>query len=239
MNDFGASYDRSALVAANAGADARTRFIRLTYANLAGAILAFMGIEGVLLNLPQTPSLVQTMIGGQFSWLLVLGAFMIVSMIATKWASSAVSLSTQYMGLGLYVVAEAVIMLPLLYIAERYAPTAIPQAAFLTLFIFGGLTATVLITKSDFSFLGRGLQLVGWGVMGIIVASLLFHFNLPVTLFAGAMVVFCGATVLYQTSNVLYNYQTNQYVAASLALFASVALMFWYVLQLIMSLQRR
>ena len=53
---FCRSYDRSALVAADAGADARTRFIRLTYANLAGAILAFMGIEAVLLNLPQTPA---------------------------------------------------------------------------------------------------------------------------------------------------------------------------------------
>lgn len=121
----------------------------------------------------------------------------------------------------------------------RSSPGAIPQAAFLTLFIFGGLTLTVLLTKSDFSFLGRGLQLFGWGAMGIIVAALLFNFNLPVTLFAGAMVVFCGACVLYHTSNVLYHYSTNQYVAASLALFASVALMFWYILQLIMSMQRR
>ncbi len=239
MNDFGAAYDRSTLVAADAGADARTRFIRLTYANLAGAILAFMGIEAVLLNLPQTPGLVNAMIGGRWSWMIVLFAFMIVSMVATRWAVSAVSLSTQYMGLGLYVAAEAVIMLPLLYIAEQFAPGAIPQAAFLTLFIFGGLTLTVLMTKSDFSFLGRGLQLFGWGAMGIIVAALLFNFNLPVTLFAGAMVVFCGACVLYHTSNVLYHYSTNQYVAASLALFASVALMFWYILQLIMSMQRR
>ena len=62
---------------------------------------------------------------------------------------------------------------------------------------------------------------------------------MPATLFSGVMVVFAGACVLYHTSNVLHKYQTNQYVAASLALFASVALMFWYILQLIMSLQRR
>jgi FtsH-binding integral membrane protein len=239
MDDFSASYDRSPLAVAGAGVEARTRFIRLTYLNLAGAILAFMAAEAVLLNLPQTPGMVQTMTGSRYGWLIVMGAFMFVSWIATNWAQSSVSLTTQYFGLGLYVLAEAVITLPLLYIAERTAPGAIQQAAFLTLFIFGGLTMTVMVTKSDFSFLGRALQLVGWAVIGIIVAAILFNFNLPVTLFAGAMVVFCGACVLYHTSNVLYHYQVNQYVAAALALFASVALMFWYVLQLIMSLQRR
>ncbi|HEX4142543.1 MAG TPA: Bax inhibitor-1 family protein [Pirellulales bacterium] len=239
MADYAPSYDRSAVVAAEAGADARARFIRLTYANLAGAILAFMGIEAVLLNLPQTPALVNSMIGGRYSWLMVLGAFMVVSWIANNWAQSSTSLPTQYFGLGLYVAAEAVIMVPLLYIAERFAPGAIPQAAFLTAFLFGGLTLTVFFTKADFSFMGGALSLIGWAVMAMIAASILFGFNLPVTLFCGAMVVFAGACVLYHTSNVLYHYGVHQYVAAALALFASVALMFWYILQLIMSLQRR
>ena len=131
------------------------------------------------------------------------------------------------------------IMAPLLYIAELNAPGAIPQAAFLTAFIFGGLTATVFFTKSDFSFMGGALTLIGWAAMAMIAASILFGFNLPMTLFCGAMVVFAGACVLYHTSNVLYHYNTAQYVAAALALFASVALMFWYILQLLMSLQRR
>jgi hypothetical protein len=239
MSDYAPSYDRSALLAAEAGADARARFIRLTYAHLAGALLAFMGLEAVLLNLPQTPALVNSMIGGRYSWLMVLGAFMVVSWVANNWAQSSVSLSTQYLGLGLYVAAFSVISVPLLYIAERVAPGAIPQAAFLTAFLFGGLTLTVFVTKADFSFLGGALRLVGLAALGMIVASILFGFNLPATLFSGVMVVFAGACVLYDTSNVVHRYQVNQYVAASLALFASVALMFWYILQLIMSLQRR
>jgi FtsH-binding integral membrane protein len=52
------------------------------------------------------------------------------------------------------------------------------------------------------------------------------------------MVVLASGYILYHTSNVLHHYGTEQYVAAALALFASVALLFWYVLQLFMSLQQ-
>jgi hypothetical protein len=45
--------------------------------------------------------------------------------------------------------------------------------------------------------------------------------------------------ILYDTSNVLHHYRIGQHVAASLALFAAVALMFWYMIQLVMSLNRR
>jgi FtsH-binding integral membrane protein len=54
-----------------------------------------------------------------------------------------------------------------------------------------------------------------------------------------AMVVLACGYIMYDTSNVIHHYRTNQHVAAALALFASVALLFWYVLQLLMSLQRR
>jgi FtsH-binding integral membrane protein len=57
--------------------------------------------------------------------------------------------------------------------------------------------------------------------------------------FMGAMVAFAAAYILYDTSNVMKHYRTDQHVAASLALFASVALMFWYMLQLLMSLSGR
>ena len=49
------------------------------------------------------------------------------------------------------------------------------------------------------------------------------------------MVGFAGAAVLYDTSNVLHHHAEDRYVAAALELFASVALMFWYVLQLFLS----
>ena len=54
-------------------------------------------------------------------------------------------------------------------------------------------------------------------------------------IFSGVMVVFAGAAILYNTSNIMHHYNEAQYVAASLSLFASVALLFWYVLRIFMS----
>ena len=52
--------------------------------------------------------------------------------------------------------------------------------------------------------------------------------------FSVAMVVLACGIILYNTSNVLHRYNTEQYVAASLTLFASIALLFWYILQIFM-----
>jgi FtsH-binding integral membrane protein len=49
------------------------------------------------------------------------------------------------------------------------------------------------------------------------------------------MVAFAGAAILYDTSNILHRYRTDQHVAASLSLFASVALLFWYILSIFSS----
>ena len=67
---------------------------------------------------------------------------------------------------------------------------------------------------------------------------MLFNFQLGVW-FSGAMIGFASMYILYETSNVLHRYRTDQYVAAALALFAAVALLFWYILRLMMELQRR
>jgi hypothetical protein len=226
--------------AAQANADARAEFIRKTYLHLAGAIGAFAAIKYFLLQMPNVGELVQTMIGGRWSWLIVIGAFMGVSYIADSWSRSATSKAMQYAGLGLYVVAQAIITLPLLYIADNafQGQNVIPTAATITLVLFGGLTAIAFITGKDFSFLRGVLMLAGFAAMGLIFCSILFGFNLG-TVFMVAMVALAAGYILYDTSNVMHHYRTDQYVSASLALFASVALMFWYVLQLVMSMSRR
>jgi FtsH-binding integral membrane protein len=141
----------------------------------------------------------------------------------------------QYAGLMLYVVAEAIFFVPLLWMAQQYGgPNVIATAGVITLVIFGGLTATVFLTGADFSFLRSALMLGGFAAIGLILCGALFGFDLGV-FFSVAMVVFAGGYILYDTSNVLHHYRTHQYVAASLALFASVALLFWYVLRIVMS----
>ncbi len=227
--------------AAQAAADDRADFITKTYAHLAGAIGAFVLLEAILLNMDVTKSLAMSMMGGRYSWLIVLGLFMGVSWIADSWARSAVSPVTQYMGLSLYVVAEAVIFLPLLFICQQfevdYQVKIIMPAGVGTLVLFGGLTATVFITRKDFSFLRGILVFGGMAAMGLIVCAILFGFNLG-AIFTVAMIALACGYILYSTSNVLHHYRIGQHVAASLALFAAVALLFWYVLRLLMALRR-
>ena len=115
--------------AAQAAADERSDFITKTYLHLAGAIGLFVILEAILLAMPGIEGLVQMMFGTRYGWLVVLGLFMFVSYVAENWAQSAVSPGKQYMGLGLYVVAEAVIFVPLLYVARMVDPGIIPTAA--------------------------------------------------------------------------------------------------------------
>jgi FtsH-binding integral membrane protein len=105
----------------------------------------------------------------------------------------------------------------------------IMKAGIVSLGLFGGLTAVVFITKQDFSFLGSILTIGGFIALAFIGASLLFGFSLG-SLFAFVMVAFAATAILYSTSNVLHKYHPSQHVAASLSLFASVALLFWYIL---------
>jgi hypothetical protein len=133
-------------------------------------------------------------------------------------------------------VAEAVIFLPLLYVAANFSsPDVIPMAGVITGFLFAGLTATVFITRKDFSWMRSILMIGGFVALGAIAASIIFGFSLGI-IFSAIMVLFASAAILYDTSQVLHHYRTDQHVAASLSLFASVALLFWYVLRIVMSL---
>ena len=219
--------------AADAVADARATFIRRTYLHLFGAILAFMGLTAVFLTIEPIQQTMLRLVGA--NWWIALIGFMAVSWVARWWATSGASPAVQYAGLALYTVAQAVIFVPLLWFAQHINSSIIPTAGFLTLLIFGGLTVTVFVTGADFSFL-RGLLIVaGLLAVGAIFLSIFMGFSLGIW-FSAAMIGLMSGYILYDTSNVLHHYRTDQHVAASLALFASVATLFWYVIQLFMSL---
>jgi FtsH-binding integral membrane protein len=207
----------------------RGAFIVRTYAHLFGAIVLFTLIEVALFRSGAAETIANAMIGT--SWLLVLGGFMIVSWFATRAAMTSRSLAAQYMALGAFVLAEALIFVPLLWLAFTYAPGAIQSAAVVTLAGFTALTAIAIWSRKDFSFMGSMLRWVGFGALALIATSLIFGWNLG-TWFSVGMVVFAGAAILYDTSNVMRRYPEDRYVGAALQLFASVALMFWYVLRI-------
>lgn len=229
--------------AALAAESERTTFIRRTYTHLAGAVALFIALEAVVFTVVPAETLNQLtrlMFGG-YGWLAILVGFMVISWIARTWASNPGSQAKQYAGLGLYVVAQAVLFIPLLWMAQRVDPSGqvIPAAGLLTGIIFGGLTAMVFITRADFSWLGRYLMLAGFLALGLILCSIFFNIGPFGLAIIGLFIALASGYILYDTSNVLHHYNTSQHVAASLALFASVALLFWYVLQFVMSLQSR
>lgn len=229
-------YASFGMTADQAPATERTEFIKRTYIHLAAAIYAFAALEFAIFTLAPVDDLVQQMFSFQYAWLIMLGAFMAVSWLADSWARSGASPTKQYAGLGLYVVADAVIFVPLLWMAQQYADGAniIATAGVITLVMFGGLSAAVFISGKDFSFLRTALMIGGFAALGLIGCAILFGFNLGV-LFSVAMVVLACGYILYDTSNILHHYRTDQHVAAALALFASVALLFFYILRLVMA----
>lgn len=234
MQDFTSTFGNTA---AEAAPVERAAFIRRTYTLLALAILAFIGVEAFFFATP-IAGLVASVIfsGGAIGWLLVLGLFMGVSFLANRWAVSNTSVATQYLGLGIFIIAEAIIFIPLIMVATYYSGdgSVLLKAGIVTIGLFLGITMTVFITRSDFSFLGPILAIGGFAALGFIIASAIFGFTLG-TVFAFVMVAFAGTAILYETSNVLHKFNTNQHVAASLTLFASVALLFWYILSIFSS----
>lgn len=220
------------LPVASLGVDARAGFIVRTYQHLLGAIIAFVAIEIFLFSSGIAYAIAEKMFA--VSWFWILGPFMLISWIASRVAYSSQSKPAQYAALAGYVLAQALIFVPMLFMAQRVGDGVISSAAFVTLAGFGALTAVAFITRKDFSFLRSLLVWGGAAALIMIGAGMVFGFQLG-TFFTVAMIAFAGAAILYDTSNVLHHFPEDRYVGASLALFASVALLFWYVLRLFLS----
>lgn len=222
----------SGTVVAYAPAAVRSAFVRRAYLHAIGGIVGFAAVEWFIFSQGWAAPIAQTMLSG--SWLLVLGAFMLVSWGATHVAHTVKSVPLQYLAYAGLVVAEAVIFVPALMIAQLKAPGVIESAAWVTLMGATGLIVVATVTGKDFSFL-RGILMWGFVLALVaIVAAALFGFEMG-TWFSVAMIGFAGAAILYDTSNILHHYPEDRYVAAGMQLFASIALMFWYVLRLFMS----
>ncbi|HPK10523.1 MAG TPA: Bax inhibitor-1 family protein [Saprospiraceae bacterium] len=217
----------------------RAEFIKKTYQHLGIAILGFLIVETLFLSIPAMRALGLRMTQG-WTWLLVLGGFMFVTNLADNWALNATDRKKQYMALGLYVVAEAFIFIPIitiaLYVGEGFS--ILNKAGILTVALFAGISAVAFMTKKDYSFLRNVLTVGGILAIGLIVAGMLFGFDLGLW-FSVAMVGLAAVSILYQTSNVINHYNKDQYVAASLGLFASFMLLLWYIISILIRIAGR
>jgi FtsH-binding integral membrane protein len=215
--------------------EAKVAFYKKTYSHVAGGVLAFFIAEYFLLQSEVLVDFMLSMTQG-WRWLIMLGGFMFMTNYAESSAMKTTDKNKQYMAYGLYVLAEAIIFIPIIYIAIMYSGgmDLLNQAAIVTLSLFSGLTAVVFVTKKDFSFLKSALTVGFFIALGLIIAGALFGFDMGLW-FSVGMCVLAAGSILYQTSNLVYKYTNEQYIPAAIGLFASLMLLFWYVIQIFLS----
>ncbi|MFL0353456.1 Bax inhibitor-1 family protein [Xanthomarina sp. GH4-25] len=214
----------------------RVAFYKKTYAHVAGGVLVFILFEYLLLQNEAIVDFALSMTEG-YRWLIMLGGFMFITNYAERMTMKSPDKNKQYLAFGLYILAEAFIFVPLIYIAAYYmeaGPDMLNQAAIVTLALFTGLSAVVFVTKKDFSFLKTGLTIGFFIAIGLIIAGTIFGFNMGLW-FSVGMCLLAGGSILYQTSNLVNKYTTEDYIPAALGLFASLMLLFWYILSIFMS----
>ena len=107
----------------------------------------------------------------------------------------------------------------------------------MTLLAAAALTLVVWWTRTDFTFLRGILRWGGMMALVAIIGGLAFGWHLG-TWFNLAMVALAGGSILYDTSAVIKHHRRNRYVAEALSLFASIAMMFFYVLRQLSRAQR-
>jgi FtsH-binding integral membrane protein len=212
-------------------------FYRKTYLTAGFSFLAWMFIVFELFNTGIAYSLLSVI--GSVSWLFILAIFWGASYIGGK-LTFAEEKGKQYLGLGIYIVAYALIFVPLIGLVIAYSgdfnyamDTVLIPAFMATGAIFAALTMTVFLTRTDFSFLRSAVVFGSFIAIGAIV---IFTITGAVvgTWFAIAMIVLMSAAILYETHQIKEKFNTNQHIGAAAVLFASFMTLLWYVINLFM-----
>lgn len=123
------------------------------------------------------------------------------------------------------------------YLAMENGGAIIMQALGGTAAIFIGLSAYVLTSRKNFSFLG-GFVAVGMMLMLVIMLFLLgasffgYQFSGLHLAFSAGIVLLMSALILYQTSEIIHGGETN-YILATTSLYLSIVNLFTSLLHLL------
>lgn len=212
----------------------KVAFYKKAYSHVAGGVLVFFIVEFILLQSNVIVEFMQSMTQGWRGLILLVG-YMFMTNYAESSAMKTKDKNKQYIAYGIFILAEAIIFIPLITLVKYSGGIEIlNQAAIATLSLFTGLTAVVFVTRKDFSFLKSALTIGFFIAIGLIVAGILFGFDLGLWFSVGMSLLAAGA-ILYQTSNLIKNYNNEQYIPAAIGLFASLMLLFWYILRIFSS----
>ncbi|MBQ7029097.1 MAG: US12 family protein [Thermoguttaceae bacterium] len=219
---------------------ARSRFLTKTYLNLTGAVAAFAAIETLLVAFCGDAIVNLFTASGKLTGFVILALCLGGPFVANAILNASKTKVGHYVALAFYVAMYVLIFMPILAVALLFTDgglALIGQAAGLTVSLFVALTAAVFVTRKDFSFLRAFLVFASFAALGLILASMLFGFALG-AVFAGAMIALACGYILYDTSKVMLHCDESMDVVASIELFASLMTLFYYVLHLLLSLNR-
>lgn len=247
---------------ATLGVSDRVAFLRKTYAHLGMSLVAFAAITAALFKFaPQLTWKMSTLFGSSMFGMLGLVLVLVFLMVgAERLAASGTSRGMQYVGLGLGILLQVFMLLPLIWILmfkfSSFTPeqvymirsgqmvaalngaalSILMQAVVITLAIFIGLTLVVFITKKDFSFLRGALVICSFAAIGLVLASILFGFSMG-ALFSAFIVLLMAGYILYETSVILTRFPPTMHVLAALVLFTTIATLFRAILNILISLR--
>lgn len=194
--------------------------LRNTYGLLA-LTLAFSGLVAYIsqqMHLPH-PGLILTLAG--FYGLI----FATMKLRNSGWGLVTTFALTGFMGYTLGPILNA-------YLGMNNGASVIASAFTMTALVFGGLSAFVLITRKDMSFL-RGFITAGFFVLlAAVVASLIFDLSAFQLAISAGFVLFSSAVILYQTSEIINGGETN-YILATINLYVSIYNLFLSLLQIL------
>ncbi len=194
--------------------------LRNTYGLLA-LTLAFSGLIAYVaqqLRLPH-PGMLLTLAG--FYGLM----FATVRLRNSGWGLVTTFALTGFMGYTLGPILNA-------YLGMSNGSSIIASAFAMTALVFGGLSAFVLITRKDMSFL-RGFITAGFFVLlAVVLASLFFDLSAFQLAISAGFVLFSSAIILYQTSEIINGGETN-YIMATVSLYVSIYNLFVSLLSIL------
>ena len=118
------------------------------------------------------------------------------------------------------------------YLGMANGPSLIMQALGGTAIVFFSLSAYVLTTRKDFSFMG-GFLMVGL-IVAVVASIALIFFNAPAASMAlsALIVLLMSGFILFDTSRIIHGGETN-YIRATVALYLDIYNLFTALLHLL------
>jgi FtsH-binding integral membrane protein len=237
-------HESNPFIVADAPAADRAAFFRRTYGLVAIGFAAFAALLAIFfVGFDQRSGIAFAVFAGLGSMISSLGGWSILLVMLAFWGATTVAQSlafnrasrgAQYAGLGLYVVLEALIFIPLIgYVilsTKGNASTVLLPAGIVTAGMIAGLTALVFMTNLDFSFLKVAIILGSFAALAIVIVAAIAGLSLGAW-FSIAMIVLMATVILYQTNEIKNTLETDQHVAAAFILFSSFVTLLFYVIR--------